>query len=621
MIKQASKILFLILSWLTFCLAQLFGQNNTQPGELKILWPTIINLAVEWEIQGDENLNGIVTVKYREAGTSEWFQGMPLRRVPAGENIGFEWNNKHSGSIFDLQPDTEYEIELTLYDPDGGQADTSIFARTRPVPEIPQTATITNIKPGNYGTLYAQSGTAESPRVYRCPDGTATFSHIDIQYKKWVYIEGLTIVNPEGNGKGIKMNGAENCVVRNCNINAVYGIVAYKPGVTNCYFSDNVITGVCEWNNESMGAHGDNIGEGIEITGPGNVICYNKVSGFRDCISLMEDQSAVNQTCIDVYNNDIYTGVDDAIEADFCFSNCRIMRNRITNCFVGLSSQPGLGGPNYFIRNVMYNVIHAAYKLKRFSQGDVVLHNTVIKVGTGMGGNSAMDYAYFRNNLAIGGPDGGVNWGDYGAGTPSAARIYDPGEHSDFDYDAVGVYGINYTAKIGGQPFSEVEKNGIERITIEETFNDVEFPNPPVPERLVPDLRPNPNSKVVDAGVVIPNVNGNYLGDAPDCGAYEAGEELTVYGPRSLHTTNREIEFLSDDIKIYPIPVTQYLNIELRSNSIAKGKLFTSDGKLILDFEIPGKAVLSTGNLENGFYIIWIRSNAKSSVQKFFVEN
>ena len=132
-----------------------------------------------------------------------------------------------------------------------------------------------------------------------------------------------------------------------------------------------------------MGAQGDNIGEGIEMTGPGNVICYNRVSGFRDCISTMEDSHAVEQTSIDIYNNDIYRGVDDGIEADFCFANCRILRNRLTNCYVGLSSQPGLGGPNYFVRNVMYNVIHGAFKLKRFSRGDIVLHNTVVKIGTG----------------------------------------------------------------------------------------------------------------------------------------------------------------------------------------------------------------------------------------------
>ncbi len=530
--RTKGLILLIILFLISGTSRKSSAQNATVPGEVSVPYPTLTNLAVEWYIQGDDNLNSRVTVQFRKKGSKEWIQGMPLRRVPSDENIGFKWKNKHSGSVFDLNPDSEYEIKLNLSDPDGGKAEKTVTAKTRPEPEVTVKAAVVEIKPGNFDTLYTENGTAENPRVYRCSEGTATFLFIDVRNKKWVYIEGLNVVNLKERGKGIQLNGAENCVVRNCTVNAVYGIVAYKPGATNCYFSDNIITGVCEWNNEAMGAHGNNIGEGIEITGPGNVVCYNKVSGFRDCISTMEDQHAVNQVCIDIYNNDIYNGVDDAIEADFAFSNCRIMRNRITNCYVGLSSQPGLGGPNYFIRNAMYNVVHAAFKLKRSSRGDVVLHNTVIKAGTGLGGNSAMDFAFFRNNLAVGGPDGGVNWGDFGAGIPSAANIIEPGAHSDFDYDAVGVYNTEYRATIGEKQFSEVEKHGVERIKMEEVFNNVVFPLPPVPEKEVPDLRPNQYSRVVGAAVIIPNINDNYKGKGPDIGAYEAGEELPHYGPR-----------------------------------------------------------------------------------------
>ena len=281
-----------------------------------------------------------------------------------------------------------------------------------------------------------------------------------------------------------------------------------------------------------MGAQGDNIGEGVEMTGPGNVICYNRVSGFRDCISTMEDSHAVEQTSIDIYNNDIYRGVDDGIEADFCFANCRILRNRLTNCYVGLSSQPGLGGPNYFVRNVMYNVIHGAFKLKRFSRGDIVLHNTVVKIGTGLGGNSEMDHAYFRNNLAFGGPTGGINWGNYGAGYPSAADVVTPGPHSSFDYDAVGVVNVEYDAQIGERSFSEAEKNGVEKLSFSDTFVDVDFPDPPLPEREVADLRLKAGAEVIDAAVRIPNINDEYIGGAPDCGAYEFGTETPHYGPR-----------------------------------------------------------------------------------------
>ena len=526
------KNIFAVLAIISYGVMPARSQDHTIPGEVVTPYPTVINLAVEWYIQGDDNNNGVVTVKYRKKGSGEWQEGMPLRRVPSGKNLMFKWANKHSGSIFDLDPDGLYEIALSLNDPDGGSSEKIVEVRTRPEPRISQKAEIINLKPGTYDTLVTKSGTKERPVVYQCTEGTAIYKHIDLQNKKWVYINGIAVNNLDERGVGIKMNGAENCVVRYCTINAVYGIVAYKPGAVNCYISDNVITGVSQWSNQAMGAHGKNIGEGIEMTGPGNVICYNRVTGFRDCISTMEDSHVVNQQCIDIYNNDIYSAADDGIEADFCFSNCRIVRNRLTNVYVGLSSQPGLGGPNYFIRNVMYNAVHAAFKLKRFSQGDVVLHNTVVKVGTGLGGNSAMDYAYFRNNLAIGGPTGGVNWGDYGAGRPFAADVIEPGANSNFHFDAVGVYGTTYMARIGDTPFSEVEHNGLENITLEETFFNVDFPNPPIPERAVPDLRLRPDAPAVDKGVHIPNINDGFNGKAPDIGAYETVQELPHYGPR-----------------------------------------------------------------------------------------
>jgi len=526
----------LMLLAIIFSSAAVLAQRATTPGEIAAPFPTLENISIEWFIQGDDNMNGVVAVKFRQKGVSGWREGMPLRRIPAGENVNFKWQNKHAGSIFDLTPDTSYEIQLTLKDPDGGSAEKTLEVRTRPEPEISPAAEMIDLAPGTYDTLLTKSGTKERPVVYRCSKGTAIFKFIDLQNKTWVFIEGLAVDNIEEKGIGVKMNGASNCVVRRCTINAVYGIVAYKPGATNCYISDNVVTGISQWTNRAMGGHGDNIGEGIEMTGPGNVICYNRVSGFRDCISTMEDTHVVNQTSIDIHNNDIYRGVDDGIEADFCFSNCRIYRNRLTNCYVGLSSQPGLGGPNYFMRNVMYNAVHAAFKLKRFSQGDVVLHNTVVKVGTGLGGNSAMDYAFFRNNLAIGGPTGGINWGDYGAGNPYAADVVEPGEHSSFDHDAVGSYDVTYVAKIGDKSFSAVEKNGVENIKLSETFVDVPFPNPPIPEKEVPDLRLKKGAAAMDAGIYIPNVNDGFSGKAPDCGAYEFGGEIPHYGPRPAKT-------------------------------------------------------------------------------------
>jgi len=522
------------------------AENATTPGKVTAPYPTVTNLAVEWSITGDDNLNGVVQVRYRKVGAEAWKAAMPLRRVPAGQSRGtrpiFKWTNRHSGSIFDLQPNAEYEIQLKLKDPDGGEAEETIRARTRPVPRA--TGQVKELSPGNHGTLSPASGSPGRWNVYRSSDGGAVYQQVNLRNKKWVIVEGVTVRNPDTSrrSKGVVMGGAEYCAVIRCNVKAVYGILAYKPGCTNCYIADNVVEGTTKWTSEAMGASGRNIGEGIQITGSGNVVCYNKVTGFRDAISTMEDTGVATQDCIDIYNNDVYVGADDGIEADFCQSNCRIMRNRITNSFVGLSSQPGLGGPTYFIRNVMYNLTYAPYKFHRYSQGDVVLHNTVVKVGAGMGcyAGQPFDHAYFRNNLAIGGASG-QRWGNYGAGNPSGATINSHGPHCSFDYDAVGTHKVPFRARIGGKSFSATEPHGI-KVDMG-VFNGVEFPDKPVPGYEPPDLRPRAGAKVVDAALAIPNINDGYLGRAPDIGAYEAGQKLPHYGPRKPGV-NEETEYL-----------------------------------------------------------------------------
>jgi hypothetical protein len=41
-----------------------------------------------------------------------------------------------------------------------------------------------------------------------------------------------------------------------------------------------------------------------------------------------------------------------------------------------------------------------------------------------------------------------------------------------------------------------------------------------------------PESAAVDAGCVLPNVNDDFNGKAPDLGALEVGKPVPVYGPR-----------------------------------------------------------------------------------------
>ncbi|MBW3538978.1 MAG: right-handed parallel beta-helix repeat-containing protein [Planctomycetes bacterium] len=555
------------------------GGEATVPGEVTTPYPTLVHLAVEWEIEGDANANGQVTLRYREVGNAAWREGMPLRRVLPGSNGGFRWANKHSGSIFGLRPDTEYEIALTLRDPDGGSAEKAVRAKTRPVPRAMVDAPIKKVNPetfpdaaaaakpgdvlllasGDYGKFNALlDGAPGQPIVLRSP-GQPVFNDISLKGRKHVHLEGLTV-----NGT-IDLLDTTECAVRRCEVNAPpggFGITARarpgedKAGATNAYIADNVVTGDNPWTKEAMGAKGKNHGEGILISGPGNVVCFNRVVGFRDCISTAEGRAAWEQVCVDVYNNDIERGVDDAIEADYTLSNCRVVRNRITNSFCGLSSQPSLGGPSYFIRNVMYNIIYAPYKLHKRTQGNVVLHNTVVKTGDGsmafteqpaqytlpngeLNRQVIISHALFRNNISIGGTGSGKFGPQYTNGTGLAARWPTADATCDFDYNGYGTHGTPFRGDIMGNSFdslASLRSNTTEKHAVQVDMDifaaKVDFPDPPIPSREPADLRLRAGAVAVDSGVVIPNINDSYAGNAPDLGACEFGAELPQYGPR-----------------------------------------------------------------------------------------
>ena len=76
------------------------------PGEITTPFPTITNLAVEWQIEGDDDLDAVCELKYRKEGETTWHDGLPLRRVPSGKSQKtspiFAWTNRLSGSVFDL---------------------------------------------------------------------------------------------------------------------------------------------------------------------------------------------------------------------------------------------------------------------------------------------------------------------------------------------------------------------------------------------------------------------------------------------------------------------------------------------------------------------------------------
>jgi hypothetical protein len=552
------------------------GESNAttvDPAAVTTPYPTITNLSVEWPISGDANKDGVVTLRYRVAGdpTAPWREGMPLQRVPAGSNDEYSWPNKHSGSLFDLEPDTTYEIALTLTDPDNSSPIvTTVTTTTRAVPVVPPPSAtgkqvtpatfasyaananpsdVLNLGAGTYaGFMFSRDGRPGQPIIIRSTAGAVINGDVTLDTRKFVYLYGLTV-----NGS-ISYDGSDNVAVMHCTVTTTGDGIKSWTRSQNSYIADNVVLGVTPWAESSLGSHGSNVGEGILFNGPGHVITNNFVKGFRDNISTAEE---VNETFSDdVLNNDITVAGDDGAEIDYCFHNCRVMRNRLTNTFMGLSSQPSLGGPTYFIRNVMYNVVYEALKLHNDTAGVVALHNTIVKSGDAfvVNDSSSIDHALFRNNLFIGGPGG--TWNGYPTnvgfqGFPRVVSVPTWTSTADANYDAYGSVDGTFEGQFATTVFSSLaqmrslttETKAVQLLT-QDIFphpitgiflNSVDYPNDPFPERVAPDLRLGAGSAAIDVGSAIPNINDGYVGAAPDAGAYEYsknGNSLPVYGPR-----------------------------------------------------------------------------------------
>ena len=117
-LKRTVGIFFLpALIWCNL----LYAGNATIPGEVSTPYPTVTNLAVEWLIQGDDDLDGTVTVEYRIAGEQPMAAGdapaaVPRRRQP-GHPPDIPLGEQALRQHFRPAAGTEYEIRLQLATP------------------------------------------------------------------------------------------------------------------------------------------------------------------------------------------------------------------------------------------------------------------------------------------------------------------------------------------------------------------------------------------------------------------------------------------------------------------------------------------------------------------------
>jgi len=116
--------------------------DTVMPDEVIVEPPTLRSIGFEWPIEGDSDRDAEATIRYRAIGEAQWRTGLSLLRLH-GERTLF-WDtldytapNMFAGSLLDLEPDTEYEVVLSISDPDGvrGEPERRLRVRTRAEPQ------------------------------------------------------------------------------------------------------------------------------------------------------------------------------------------------------------------------------------------------------------------------------------------------------------------------------------------------------------------------------------------------------------------------------------------------------------------------------------------------------
>jgi hypothetical protein len=563
------------------------------PGTPELDPPTLTALGIGVPITGDDNFTGTVAVRYREAGTTTWHDAAPLMHVHAEAVAGITVAPQFAGSIFDLRPDTVYDIELHATDADGNVDSTmTLSARTRAMPSDPasprvvavssastlsaalaaaQPGDVITLAPGTYSGSFSstKSGTATAPIVIRgeSPDtvildgGNCTSCNILEVYGSFVHVESLTIQN------GIRAirfqsDAAEANVVRRVHIRDVTLGIGSHPSQRDFYIADNILEGRLTWPCTYIsddpacnagGTHGLHANDdGIRVEGTGHVIAHNRISGFGDAMKVEQDGAR----SVDFVGNDVLWTYDNGVELDGSSRNTRALRNRFTNTYATLSFQPIFGGPAYAIRNVLVNVKDEQFKLHSRggtpTVGAVILHNTVVRGTRALQCSAAEAPLHFivANNLFIGpatvADDHPVRWDVPGVTTGSIDyNGYYPDGQFELGYGASGITYPTFNALAAGGRW---EMHGV-LVGASTLMNNLVGPadDSVTLAPTTPTLADG--STAIDRGMPLPGIADDFLGTAPDLGALEAGCDAPIYGPRpsGVDESNEKVGCTGDD--------------------------------------------------------------------------
>ena len=531
--------------------------------------PTFECISIYWSPEGG-GADKDVLVKFRETGTTEWHNGLNMKYNP--QNPTYDGGD-YRGSLVNLKPDTEYEIELTL---EGTNTQTTYIEKTWPE-NFPIGKTI---YPGSMSKqldiMKSDSGSATGYVLY---DGQGDTIDVDNNYDACIHIRASYVIIRNfvltgGRKWGVYLeDNVHDVVIENCDISnwgeimedgwgTQQGAIHSTPyGSYDCGIYESDLTRIVVQRNKIHNPRSDANswaeGRGDPVNyhpiGPqavffvnsagNNVIRYNEVWSdsahyYNDIIggSCNQDWRGYPGPDSDIYGNYLANCWDEPIEAEGGGRNVRIWGNYVEEGYLPIAAASTRLGPMYVWRNVSgrtytppgskYGDIQPFFKQEYFEDGfKYLFNNTILQpndhgaggIATKDGSSGSLQNFITRNNII------------HVRSLVKKSILSGIIGYCDYDYDfCSGTYPAGY------------EVNGIDGIP---TYSGTGFDK----ATMTGDFSLQPGTPGNDDGVVVPNFIEEYEGAAPDMGASEVGGDVIEYGVDAYRCTD-QVELTSSAV-------------------------------------------------------------------------
>ncbi len=429
------------------------------------------------------------------------------------------------------------------------------------------------------------SGTIFNPIVFTSQNITKpiiqgnTDNGIGIEAGAYFIFNNLEVHNESG--AGVFFRGCHDMVITNCyihdnqpgdytaNISIQHGEEGTPPLAGNFLIMNNVISDEIHdpvEENQGPGEPNTNVpGQsyfGIDCRyTPGpfitirNNLIYGVVDGIHPCADeggspvMGPDELDVLNSWVDreldIYNNVIYDCKDDDIELDGHMVNGRVFDNRLGKCENTISVAPIYPGPVFVVRNYMSGFHQGCIKqntgVEGISRGVIFYHNTAMEKPRTIPAHCGSENCLYRGEPALQQNFVYKNNIFYARGRVYNGDMYSGGYHR---YDTLD-YNINYSTKEAESANPYIYKwvsydldplnnsryetmDGFRIATGQEQhgvwgdpkLNTSLYGNFPSGMYLY-TMTIDSSSVGIDRGVLINGINNDFLGSAPDIGAYE----------------------------------------------------------------------------------------------------